>query len=233
MADQLLAARGADVNAARHGVDHAHSQRHPNVQFDGGYHLRDNETAIKVNLPGAPISALNDSQREGFTAQASINLPLYTSGRIENNIFAADARLQATEHDRATYRREMRLNVAREYIAVLLAERELTVAIAATKALSAHLHDVELMFQHERVPRNDLLAAEVAESNARQSVFQKESQLEASRASYNRRLGRPLGAPVRLAELTLPDVQDDVESLTETALLHRHELQSMDLQRNR
>jgi outer membrane protein len=70
----------------------------------------------------------------------------------------------------------------------------------------------------------------VAVSNARQRAIQAANRLDASRAAYNRSLGRPLTSAVRIAELPLETVDADVESLTAAALRRRPEIARLAVQ---
>jgi outer membrane protein len=114
--------------------------------------------------------------------------------------------------------------VAGEYVAVLRAQREVEVAESSLRSLQAHAYDVDMLFDHGQVPRNDLLAAQVALSDASQRMIQAANLLDTSRATYNRRLGRPLTAEVHLAELPEEVEARDVEILTARALRARPEL---------
>jgi outer membrane protein TolC len=59
-------------------------------------------------------------------------------------------------------------------------------------------------------------------------VIKARSDLDACRAAYNRRLGRPLTNPVHLAALVVSDMPADVDLLTQQALTLRPELAELD-----
>ena len=227
--DQQLQARQYEVGSAQELVSLARAERRPVLAFDGTYTVRDNETAFVFRGNGLtlPINVFPDTQKEDFAFQAIVDVPLYTSGRIRHRIASAEARLTSTEFEVKSYRGDLLLQVAQEYIAVLRAERDLEVARSNVRSLTAHLRDVAMLHQHQRVPRSDLLAAEVARSNAVQREIQILHQLDAARAAYNRRLGRPLTAEFRLAALALPSVPADLEELMSQATAQRPELASL------
>ena len=80
------------------------------------------------------------------------------------------------------------------------------------------------------MPRNDLLAVQVALADSQHQVIKAQSDLDASRAAYNRQLGRPLTAPVQLAALEVNPVEHQADELTQQALAQRPELAELDAQ---
>jgi outer membrane protein TolC len=77
------------------------------------------------------------------------------------------------------------------------------------------------------VARNDLLAADVELSNAKQLVLQQKNSLQIAKANYNQLLNRDLMADVELIE-RFPEVpQGDYVTLSQQALLKRTELSGL------
>jgi outer membrane protein TolC len=169
-------------------------------------------------------------QTEDFAFRTRIDLPLYTSGRIRHGIDAAQAQRNSAELQVAIFRSDLKLRVAEEFVAVLRAQRDVEVARSDVRSLESHLRDVEMLFLHDRVPRNDLLAAKVAFSNARQREIQTINRVDVTRAAYNRRLGRPLTARYELAELQPTEIDEDLETLTLRAVSIRPEMASLSAQ---
>ena len=227
-ADQQLEAKRWNVSSAKHSVDAAKAQRWPMFSVDGSYTLRDNEPAFRFDFPAIPsltspswTNTFPYQQDENFAFRAKLNLPLYTSGRIRRGIAAAGAEVSSAELELERSAMDLKLGVAEEYVRVLRAQREVEVAESTVRSLEGHVRDVKLLFQHDQVPVNDLLAAQVALSDARHHAIRAHNHLDASRAAYNRRLGRPLTCPVRIAELRMETVEEDPEILTARALRTR------------
>jgi outer membrane protein len=124
----------------------------------------------------------------------------------------------------------VRMNVAELFIAVLRAGRQVEVVERKAISLAAHCKDVGNFYEKGTVPKNDLLAAEVALADARQQVMQARNALQIAMAAYNRALCRPLTAPVRLAELRDDGQVQNVDELTATALQLRPELAGLSAQ---
>lgn len=111
-----------------------------------------------------------------------------------------------------------------------------TSPIATYANLEAYVGEVRAMFEREMVPRNDLLAAQVALANAEQGRLRASNALDLAKASYNRRLGAPLTREVQL-EPTLPVLESDfervsVDELIARALDQRNELVALQAQAN-
>ena len=223
--DQRLEARRWEVSSAGELLQSARAQRWPTVALEGSYVVRSDEPAFRFGFPGVPLptNVFPYEQDESFAFRTKIDLPLYTSGRISYGIAAAEDDVSSAELEVKGSTNDLKLRVAEEYVDVLRAQRDVEVAESNVRSLESHARDAELLFQHEQVPRNDLLAAQVALSNARQRAIQAANRLDVSRAAYNRRLGRPLTSPVRIAELPLETVEGNVESLTAGALNRRPE----------
>jgi outer membrane protein len=230
--DQQLEAGRWQVSSADQLLQSARAQRWPSVAVEGSYVVRSDEPAFRVGFPGVPLPmhAFPYAQNENFAFRTKVDLPLYTSGRIAHGIAAAGDGVSSAELEVASSTNDLKLRVAEEYVAVLRAQRDVEVTQSNVRSLESHARDVELLFRHEQVPRNDLLAAQVAVSNARQRAIQAANRLDASRAAYNRSLGRPLTSAVRIAELPLETVDADVESLTAAALRRRPEIARLAVQ---
>jgi outer membrane protein TolC len=117
--------------------------------------------------------------------------------------------------------------VAEAYVGVLRARQVAAVARQSHENMLAHERDVAQMYEHEMVPQTDLLAAQVARAQARHREIQAQSELDQASARFNRQLGRSLAAEVRLEELPLAALYDDVELLTARAWSNRPELSSL------
>jgi outer membrane protein TolC len=159
-----------------------------------------------------------------------VNQPLYTFGRISHGINAADEGLKAHQANLGRTILDVKMNVAEIYINVLRTKRIIEVVDSKVVSLDAHARDVASFFEKGFVPRNDLLAAQVALANAKQEALQVHNALQVANAAYNRALGRSLDAPVALADVQTGEFPSDVEGLTQTALQCRPEIVALSAQ---
>ncbi len=219
--DHQLAAKQYSASAARQSLYSARAQRWPSVDLESGYNVRSDEPSFRIAVPPAPTRTVPYAQDEGFSYRAKIEIPLYTSGRIGHGVDAANARAVAAALDVTDSLIDLKMQVAEEYVDVLRTQREVEVTQSTVRSLQSHSNDVELLFRHRQVPQNDLLAAQVATSDAKQRATQATLAADSGHAVYNRRLGRPLTSPVRIAELPIESVVEDLELLTDRAVSQR------------
>lgn len=201
-----LASKGHLVAAGTSAARAASAVRYPDLSVGAGYTVRDREPAYRVPpsvvLPG--FNSLPTAERDAFGFQTTVELPVYTSGRIGHEIAAAGNQRRAAELNYQTAIANLKLRVAQAYIAVLREQHVLRVATERESNLRAHLSDTENLLANDQVPQNDLLAAEVALANASQQVLQAQNRLAMHRAEYNRLLERDLDVPINLSPLAVP-----------------------------
>jgi len=223
--NQQLEAKRRGVMAAEEKLGSVRGQRWPQVEAETSYRVRSGEPSFRVEPDGSLLPGMTFpyQQNESFALRAALEVPLYTWGRIGHGIAAGESRVKSLSLQADGAAMGLKLRVAEQYVGVLRAQREVEVVQSTVRRLESHLRDVELLFKHAQVPRNDVLAARVALAHARQGAIQAENRLDALRAGYNRLLGRSLDAPVSIADLSVDSEAGDIESLTAAALRNRPE----------
>jgi outer membrane protein len=216
--DLGLAAATSEAEAARLDIQAAKGGRLPVVTATGSYAKLKDAPAFDFSAAGLPVRMPRLFDHDDFVmAGVNIELPLYTGGRITNQIAAAESGGTVREAAASISRADLRFSVAESYVAVQRAERALAIAQSGVDSLSQYVSDVEAMFTREVVPRNDLLSAQVARANAEQARLQAANGLELAKASYNRRLGLPLDRPFSLQPIP-PAMTATLDSLEASAL---------------
>ena len=229
--DQRIAASRWSVHSASSTAAAARAERFPSLKMSGEYYALSDQPAFVAQLPAPlPAAELPFLNSSGVGFQAMVNQPLYTFGRISHGIIAAEEGVKAYQADSGRTVLDVKMNVAEIYIVVLRTRRIIDVVDSKVVSLDAHAREVADFFDKGLVPRNDLLAAQVALANARQEALQVHNTLQVANAAYNRALGRSLDAPVNLAEVQAGDFPNDVEELTERALQSRPELVAISAQ---
>lgn len=224
-----LAAAQLDATAAQEDLAVARTGRLPNAYIRGDYAVRSDETSFRFDNPLAPGTTFLEPfrQREGAGSAAAVKLPIYAGGGISNSILGAEARVAAAGQGTAMSRMNLLLEVAEAYVETLRIQRQVDVATQNLAGLEAHQAEVQRHFDQQQVPQTDLLAAQVATSNAQQLHMRRLHQLALTRGEYNRLLGRPLETPVELEEVVMPQLAQSVEQLQETGLARRPDLAQM------
>jgi outer membrane protein len=216
------------TEAAQKTLQAAEATRWPTVALQGGY-TRLNETPTAVGSltlpPPLPPSTLDFSlplQQENFYMfKTEVTLPLYTGGRIERGIAAANALVGASQNDEARLALDVKLAVAQAYVASLRAARFIEVAQSNVASLTSFLKDVMNLFEQGVVARNDTLAASAALADAQQRLIVARNALNLAHASYNRLLGRDLTELVTLQELPMPPMSVNMSTSNIAALTLR------------
>jgi outer membrane protein TolC len=180
--------------------------------------------SISAAVPGVGTFEMPILDQNAVAYQATVNQPIYTFGRITSGIRAASEGVRANEAECSKTQLDIKMNVAEIYVVTLRTKRLIEVVDSKVVSLEAHCTDVTAFFEKGLVPRNDLLAAQVAVANAHQEALQVHNMLEVSYAAYNRALGRSLESTVSLAEIQTQGLPPNVDNLTNRAMELRPEL---------
>jgi outer membrane protein TolC len=231
--DHSIAAVRSQTDAAKADAEAAHAQRWPTLAVGGSYTKLDESPAFDFSFTGLPVAPPPLFGGNDFVmGSATLTIPLFTSGRISSSIEAAEARSRGAGDQLVAAESDLKLAVADAYVGVLRARKALAVAESNVASLGSLASDVGCMFERELVPKNDLLAVQVALADAKQNRLRAANAAEIALAAYNRRLGEPMERPVELAE-ALPEPVDlpaDLPSLAQLALKQRTELAALDEQ---
>ena len=231
--DNALAAVRSQAEAADLDAAAARGQRWPSLAVGGAYTRLDDSPAFDFGFTGLPIVAPELFGGDDFwMGAATVTVPLFTGGRISSSIAAAEARGRGAGAQVEGAEEDVKLAVADAYVNVLRARKALEVADSNVTTLESLVSDIGAMFERELVPKNDLLAVQVALADARQGRLRAANAAELALASYNRRVGEPLTRAADLDE-TLPvpaDLPSDPDELVKAAVEKRSELKVLDEQ---
>jgi outer membrane protein TolC len=231
--DNALAAVRSQAEAADLDASAARGQRWPSLAVGGAYTRLDDSAAFDFGFTGLPIVAPELFGGDDFwMGAATVTVPLFTGGRISSSIAAAEARGRGAGAQVEGAEEDVKLAVADAYVNVLRSRKALEVADSNVTTLVSLVGDIGAMFERELVPKNDLLAVQVALADARQGRLRAANASELALASYNRRVGEPLTRAADLDE-TLPvpaDLPSDPDQLVKAAVERRSELRVLDEQ---
>ncbi|MBF0445766.1 MAG: TolC family protein [Magnetococcales bacterium] len=180
-------------------------------------------------LDSAPASISSGTEIEtgeagSLSYNGTVTVPLYSFGRVAENINAAQATLEARHLETKKSEQDLKLAVAEAYVAILRAERVLAVAKSHVESLAAHAQDVKNRQAQGMAARNDLLSAQVSLADAQQQLLQDNNRLDMAHTAYNRLLGRPLTQSVSVEALQVEPTDEDVDALTKLAIKQRPEM---------
>ncbi len=213
----------ANTQASQENLLATQGQNLPQLNLRSGYTQYNQSPGAKTTIQGQTVN-FTTQQAGSVNAQAIATMPLFTSGRITQNIQAAQSTLSATQASETVTELDLKMAVAEAYISVLRAESLLDIVKQHLESLTAHAHDVQNQFEQGIVARNDILAANVEVLNAKQTITYNATQLDNAKARYNQLLTRPLTQAVQLAKQFPAPLPEKVETLTANALNNRPEL---------
>ncbi len=219
-----------EAAAATQDVGTAQAERMPTVSLRSAYTMQSEEPRFVVHDPVAGLGTFEFpyAQQNAASAGAEVRLPIYTSGRIQNSIFSAEARQAAAQFDTDQTRLNLLYAVGEAYVAVLRQRRALEVSQYQSESLAAHAAAVAQRHAQERVSTTDLLAAQAAAAAAEKDVLQQRRTLALAEGQFNRLLARPITAPVELDEAEeLKPLEQTYEQLVELAFQRRPDLQRL------
>jgi outer membrane protein TolC len=205
--DYRVKSSDESVAAAEESVAAAKAYRYPSLKGAGSYTWLDDTPSTSVRilpiLPPLTFPLMKDDKY--WMSDLTLSVPVFTGFRITHGVRAAEAVLDAGQAGCLTTVQDVKMKTAESYVAVLRAGHGLEVAKSNVTALTAHARDVGNAYGKGLVPKNDVLAVQVALADARQTEIRVENILALARAAYNRQVGRPLDTPVTLDDLDRPE----------------------------
>lgn len=167
------AAEGAEAQR-----DAAAAQRWPSLSAVGGYrrHL-DDQRLVGARGPGEVGAWSSDI----FSADLVVSMPLFTGGRIVNEIRAAELLSRAAENRLARTRTELVFNVSSAFYSILGQRRVIESIEFSRKALEEHRKRVEDLMAGQKAAKVDLLRTEVRLADIEQRLVRVKNTLAIQR----------------------------------------------------
>ncbi|MDZ8051854.1 MAG: TolC family protein [Aulosira sp. ZfuVER01] len=169
-----------------------------------------------------------------FNGQAQLTYDIYTSGRRQANIRAAEEQVRSSELALENQSEEIRLNVSTEYYNLQQRDEEVRIAQSAVTNAQASLRDAEALERAGVGTRFDVLRSQVNLANSQQDLTTAISQQQIARRQLAARLSLPQSVnisaadPVRLAGLWNQSLEQSIV----LAFQNRPDLQQQLAQRN-
>ncbi len=160
-----------------------------------------------------------------YSNQFSLSMPIYSGGKIENNIEAAEMGLSGAELDLERTKQEIRCTVSGDYYNILRCRSEVEVYQESVNNLQAHLDNVSAKLRAGVVAQKDVLSSEVSLAEGKQKLVTMVNDYRVAVSTFNNDVGLPTETETEAKEqlvyeeynLTLPECD-------EYAQLHRPDL---------
>lgn len=217
----MIRAAQAEAGMAQARVGMARSEEA--VQASGNGLAVASSMRNSLAVPGVmPQAILQSQDRTSLDLNGMAMLPLYTGGRIQNSIKAAQLSAGAFRYQVAAARTQAAADARMRFAEWRQSLAMLTVAQDTVTAQTRNAEVIQQLFDVGKVPRFDVLRAQAALKDAQQQVANAQADVTASRARLAQALGVAEAAlPATSADEPLPTAPADI--LT-TALAKRPDL---------
>jgi outer membrane protein TolC len=163
-----------------------------------------------------------------YNAQAVVQQPLFTGGKISSLNKQAKNNLEAAKYNYEGAKQNLILLVKEAYFGILAVEKFKKVSQDAVAQMKAHLETVKGLYNAGTVANIDLLRTEVQLANAEQALIKAENGVELSKSSFNTILGRDLNLPVEVVDVfKVREKEYNLDRLLTQARENRPELYKM------
>ncbi|WP_375479263.1 TolC family protein [uncultured Nostoc sp.] len=192
-----------------------------------------NQLQDKINGQN-PFAPKVDQPSTSFNGSAQLSYNLYTSGRVQASIRAAEEQVRYYELAVETQFETIRLNVATDYYNLQQGDEQVRISQSAVVNSEASLRDAEALERAGVGTRFDVLRSQVNLANAQQNLTNARSQQSIYRRQLATRISLPQAInisaadPVQLAGLWNPTLEQSIV----LAYQNRPELQQFLAQRN-
>jgi outer membrane protein TolC len=214
LADALARARensprlsqlSAQQTAAEAALRGAQAERMPLVDLSAGYARNSHVDEFRLTLPNGESRVLFPDIPDNYRLHAGASVPLWTGGRIESAVTAADRQREAAGLDITGAEHDLDLETRTAYWRLVTARESERVLREAVGSYEAHLTDSRNRVQYGVAARNEVLSVQVERDRAELARLQAENAAEISQADLLRLVGLPPGTrlePVEPIDLT-------------------------------
>jgi outer membrane protein TolC len=214
-----------DVRIAEESKDLAQSAGMPHLNARGGYKRYINSQPL-TPVGGNPKGIV--ATDEIAEANLGLDMPLYTGGRIRNQIAAAEFRQRAASGSANRIRKRLIHDIFRVFYDIL-AQRHVVEALESNRSvLAKHLENVKIRIANNKATKVDRLRTEVRLSEIQSQLAEADNALESKRHSLKTLMGvRHIQTPEITGELAhREDTEVRISSAVNNAYQKRSDYQS-------
>ena len=165
---QRLAEAEARQEGAVAAIETRRAAERPTIGVSAGYSRTNHVDQFGVPQPDGMLRVIYPDIPANYFTRATFQWAIYTGGRTDALIRAAEAEARATAADVRTARADLRLEVVRAYWALVTATESVHVLEDALARADAHLRDVRSRFENGLIPPNDVSSVDA--QRARQEM---------------------------------------------------------------
>ena len=203
----------ADLDSAYWSLREARRGGGPTLAWEG-----------EANRVGGKATDGRDKKGE-FSNKLSLRMPIYTGGKLENDIEAANHGLDAAHLALERTRQEIRSTVSQDYYDVLRCHSQVEVYRESVNNLQAHLDNVNSKFRAGTVAQTDVLSSEVSLAQGKQRLVTAKNEYNIAVATLNNDVGLPTATDTNAVDrLGYEAYQLDLDECVAFALENRPDL---------
>ena len=203
----------------------ARAERLPVLEVAASYTRNSNVPELTLALPGAEPRTIFPNIPDSYRTRAGLTLPVYTGGRVEGEIRAADHNRDAAGRDLEAGVKDLVLETSSAFWQLVTARESSRVLAEAVTAFEAHLKQTKDRQQLGMAARNEVLLVQVERDRAELSRLAADGAAQVANANVVRLADLPPGSQVEPMEpLVSPaEPRPDLEALVKEALEGRAE----------
>ena len=153
----------------------------------------------RYNTPPSSASSVY-SYTTNFDHQLSLTLPIYSGGKLENQIDQAKLNFKVADFDIDVAKQQLKLDVVTDYFTVLEYRNELQVNQETVNNYVDHLNLVKVKYDLGMVAKTDVLSSQVDLATAQDSLIKTENNYNNAVATLNNAIGMPHSTELKLQD---------------------------------
>lgn len=182
-------------------------------------------TDQRYNTPPAETGAATYEYTTNFDNQIALTLPIYSGGKLENQIEQAKLDLKVAELDLDAAKQQLKLTVVTDYLTVLEYLNEVQVNQETVNSYEEHLKLVKDKYDLGMVAKTDVLSSQVDLAGAQNDLVKAQNNYTNAVAALNNDIGLPHTTEVALKDnFTYERYPKTLEECLAYAEGHRPEL---------
>ncbi len=189
----------ARIAAADAATDARASLKRPTASANTGYLRTNHVPEFGVPAAGGGTRIIFPDIPDNYRARAELNVPIYTSGRVDALVASAQADERAADADRRTTEADVAFETARAYWALALARADVGVLEQALQRADAQLGDVRSRVEAGVLPPNDLQSSQAQRARQFVRLIQVRNVAAFAEAELGRLVGAAPGQAIALA----------------------------------
>ncbi|MDD6398027.1 MAG: TolC family protein [Selenomonadaceae bacterium] len=160
-----------------------------------------------------------------FETNVSLNMPIYTGGKLEASIKAAELGMTAAELGVEASKQAIKAQTSSAYYQALKAKNQIKVAQDSVNTLEEHLKNVNAQFTVGTVAKSDVLGSQVQLSNAEFNLISAENNYDTALADLANVMGISTEEELVLSDsLEYIPYEIPIEQCTQYALQNRPDI---------